>query len=462
MSETPEPDHRSPSDPVRPANSVRWRGVAVALVWIAVGVVVAEAALDIREWTWLAIAVIGLLAGSIAGRPGRVWIVPVGLVVGEAVATKLGILGPLGPYWYLVLVGRGLVAGAAFVGGTAIGWHRRPLPRPWRRGLTALVVIAVVAFSGYVGVVGWLYSADYVRQSGATDCRTPGSAYGWSYEAINYDPADDARLLTANPNQTNCRSQGELAGSEVRSADGTPIAGWYIPAGRTDVGPTGPTLVLVHGGKSNKSGMLKYAPPFHDDYNLLILDVRNSGRSGGEMSTGGLQERYDIRAMIDWLERTKHPTWLGLVGNSNGAASGLAEAVDDQRVRALILDSMQASILVQLGNVAETEEHLPAWPGAMAVIAGASIRVGGDLTSVDPIRMLPLIGDRPVLLLHGSVDHVDRPADSLDRNVAAGLAAGVDLTFHVCQGADHGKVIDTCPTAWTAWATNFLSEARSG
>jgi fermentation-respiration switch protein FrsA (DUF1100 family) len=121
---------------------------------------------------------------------------------------------------------------------------------------------------------------------------------------------------------------------------------------------------------------------------------------------------------------------------------------------------MQASIVAQLGNVAETEKGLPAWPGALAVIAGASLRVGGDLTSVDPVRTIRLLGDRPILLLHGSVDHVDRPRDSLDRNVVAALDAGINVTFHVCKGADHGQVIDTCPAAWASWATSFLSEVR--
>ncbi len=440
--------------------SQAWRpGLASAAV-LAGGIVVAEAALEAREWTWVAIAGLGLLAGSIAASPRLVWLVPAGLLAGEAVASTLGLLGPLGPYWYLILAGRAVLAAAAFVAGSAIGWHRRSLARPWRRALVATIVVSVVGLSLYIGIVGWVYSAEYVVQAGATDCRTPGSAEGWTYDAVNYDPTDDARLLAANPDPTDCSSQGTTAGSAVVSADGTPLAGWYIPAADASVGPSGPTLVLVHGGKSNKSGMLKYATPFHQAYNLLVVDLRNSGRSGGTVSTGGLQERFDVRAMIDWLERTKHPSWVAIVGNSNGAAAGLAEAVDDVRVRALVLDSMHASIVAQLGNVAETEEHLPAWPGALAVIAGVSIRVGGDLTSVDPIRMLPLVGDRPVLLLHGSEDEVDRPPDSLDRNVVAGLGAGVNLTLHVCQGAKHGEVIDTCPTAWAAWATSFLAEAR--
>ena len=222
-------------------------------------------------------------------------------------------------------------------------------------------------------------------------------------------------------------------------------------------------LVLVHGGKDNKSGMLKYAVPLHAAYNLVLLDLRNQGRSTGEVSSGGVLEARDLRAMIDWLERTKHPTWLGLVGNSNGAATVLAEAADDQRPRALVLDSMHARVLSQLGRIIETEQQprLPAWPSAWAVVTGASWRLGVDIAAADPERTIARVGDRPVLLLHGLLDAVDTPANALEPNVAAALAAGVDVEVHVCPTGAHGTVYDECPTQWGEWATHFLEAARA-
>ena len=232
------------------------------------------------------------------------------------------------------------------------------------------------------------------------------------------------------------------------------LAGWYIPAG---AGLTSATVLIVHGGKSNKSGMLPYAPAFHDAYNVLIVDLRNSGRSGAADSTGGLHEQGDVRAMIDWLERVKDPSWVAVMGNSNGAAASLAEALGDSRVKALILDSMHASVERQLGNVITTEKGLPAWPGAWALVAGVSFRLGEPLDSVDPVRSIVRLLDRPILLTHGLDDVVDRPADSLDVNVAAARAAGVDIEVHTCAGASHGRVVIVCATDWTAWAREFLA-----
>ena len=220
--------------------------------------------------------------------------------------------------------------------------------------------------------------------------------------------------------------------------------------------------MLVHGGKSNKSGMLEYAPAFHGIYNLVLLDLRNSGRSGGSESTGGVRERGDLRAMIDWLASEKKPAWIAVMGNSNGAATALAEAVGDTRVQALILDSMHASVDRQLTNVIVTERHLPAWPAVPAVIAGVSVRIGEDLRSVDPIQTIALLRDRPVLLTHGSADTIDRVDESLTLNEAVARAAGVDVRVEVCDGAGHGQVVATCGEAWRGWVLDFLLEARGG
>jgi pimeloyl-ACP methyl ester carboxylesterase len=222
------------------------------------------------------------------------------------------------------------------------------------------------------------------------------------------------------------------------------------------MGPSGATVVIVHGGKTDKTDGLRYAPPFHQKWNVLVIDLRNAGQSGGEVSSGGLYEQRDLRAMIDWLERAKRPSWLAVMGNSNGAATALAEAGTDDRVRALILDSLHSGVELQLGSVIEAENGLPAWPTATAVIAGASFILGGDLTSVDPIRTITQVGTRPILLTHGSVDPIDRPSESVERNVAAAIDAGENVEVHICVGASHGHVIDVCGNAWAEWVTSFL------
>ena len=98
-----------------------------------------------------------------------------------------------------------------------------------RRLVVVLIAVALIALAGYItfGVV--VASEWFVHPTGNTDCRTPLDRYGWAYEAINYDIADDANLR-ANPDMRKCANQGSAAGSAVIAQDGVPIDGWYVPA----------------------------------------------------------------------------------------------------------------------------------------------------------------------------------------------------------------------------------------
>src|SRR5215211_5128703 len=176
----------------------------------------------------------------------------------------------------------------------------------WPRTIVAVAVLAVVAYIGGFFAYGFFAGAEEYLAGApkGTGCETPGSLFGWPYEAINYDIADDQRLLDRNDDPAACSDQGASAGDDLISGDGVRLAGWFIPAVEAHE-PSQPVVLIVHGGKSNKSGMLEYAPPFHQAYDVVIFDLRNSGRSDDAFSTGGLHEEHDVEAMLDWLSENK-------------------------------------------------------------------------------------------------------------------------------------------------------------
>jgi hypothetical protein len=143
-----------------------------------------------------------------------------------------------------------------------------------------------------------------------------------------------------------------------------------------------------------------------------------------------------------------------------GAGSILAAAVDDARIEALILDSMHASFIGVWGGLLESDGGHPSVPGSWAIAVVASVRLGVDVTSVDPVRLLPRLGDRPVLLTHGTSDAINAPGRSAEINFHAALDAGVPIELQYCRDAGHARVIDTCPSEWARWATTFLEAAR--
>jgi fermentation-respiration switch protein FrsA (DUF1100 family) len=109
----------------------------------------------------------------------------------------------------------------------------------------------------------------------------------------------------------------------------------------------------------------------------------------------------------------------------------------------------------------EEDFGYPGGPAAWALMAGVSLRISGDVTSVDPIRLIGRLGDRPILLIQGVADQVDPPTEASDRNFRVALDAGVPVELAYCLGARHGLALRTCPEQWTGWATSFLERARS-
>jgi pimeloyl-ACP methyl ester carboxylesterase len=330
-----------------------------------------------------------------------------------------------------------------------------------RRIGLVLLVLAFIAGAGYFGYVAYEASrqAVSVDEHRSRDCRTPDVILGWNYEAINYPIADDARLKADNPDMTDCASQGVKAGTEVVTSDGIHIAGWYVPAA-DGAGPTAPTVVLVHGFAGNKSGILRYGEALHDAFNLVAFDERNGGRSTGTQTTIGLLEQRDVLAIVDWLERTKHPSQIGLLGNSMGASAAINEARHDPRIVALALDSMHTRIVYQFEQRLKANGH-PAYPGTWATFFGTWLRTGLDFGAADPIDALADIGSRPILLTHGTADREDLPARTQALYDEA-KAMGMDIELHWCAGAGHGHVVDVCPDAFNAWELGFFTSVFSG
>jgi pimeloyl-ACP methyl ester carboxylesterase len=334
------------------------------------------------------------------------------------------------------------------------GQARRQAAYRWVAFGLVTVLIALLAYLGYAGYVGSAQLIDPEDRS--TDCRTPASAFGWSYEAINYPIASDA-TLDANPDRTHCATQGAAAGEALAAADGTRLAGWYIPAGN-GIGPTGPTLVLAHGLGENKSHLLDWAVALHDDYNLVLFDFRGHGQSGAAPSTAGVREQSDLRAVLDWLETSKAPGAIGLLGLSAGGAPVVNLADTDQRVDAVILDSTHATLANAIQAQLEAQGYPLSVPAAWAILLGGLLRTGEDMSSVDPVQAIERYGDRPLLLIYGSRDTAIGAGAAADM-LAAAAAGGTDAEIETCPDAAHEGAADTCRADYRSWLLAFLARS---
>jgi uncharacterized protein len=339
-----------------------------------------------------------------------------------------------------------------------------PDPRSERRSriggriafVASAVLVVLVVYLAYVGFEGSRQLADAPTPSRA--CRTPASL-GWTYEAVNYDiGSDDA--LASEPDPMACAARGAAAGDAVTGPGDVGLAGWYIPAG-SGLPPDGPTVVLVHGWGSSKSDLLDRAAMLHGSHNLLLLDLRNHGQSGEAPTTQGVREAGDLRAMLDWLETSKGPERVAVLGVSMGGATALAEAARDERVDALIVESTHAAAANAIQQRLENAGYPLAMPGSWAVLLGALMRTGVDVSGADPIQAIERLDGRPVLLLDAGQDDTLGPSDASDLQ-AAGEEAGSSVELVVCDAAGHGGAPGTCPEAYAAAVLGFLERALAG
>lgn len=327
--------------------------------------------------------------------------------------------------------------------------ERRTRLTRWLSFAFAAVLVALVTYFGYVGYEGSRQLTDPPGRS--ADCRTPATL-GWAYEAINYDIATDADLA-AEADPTSCARQGALAGDAV-GAGGIGLAGWYIPAAN-GAGPTGPTVVMAHGWGSNKSNMLDRAALVHDAFNVLLFDFRNHGQSAAAATTQGVREADDLRAMIDWLEATKGPESIAVMGASMGGASALAEADRDERVDALVIESTHATLANAAQARLERAGYPLAMPGSWAILLGTLIRTGEDVSAADPIQAVKRLDDRPLLLIYGAADTSIGLTDG-DDLLAAAIEAGSPAELHVCADAGHDQSSQACSADYGGWVLGFL------
>lgn len=330
--------------------------------------------------------------------------------------------------------------------------RRRTIGR-WVSFALAIILVGLVAYLGYVGFQGSAQLAD--PPSPSDDCRTPGLAYGWVYEAINYDAASDA-ILAGLPDPEHCPGPGAPAGQRLQTSDGVGLAGWYIPS-NSGSGPTGPTVVLAHGHGANKSSMLAYAAALHDDYNVVIFDFRNHGQSAGTQTTAGVFEQDDLGAVLDWVETSKEPEQIAVLGVSMGGATALSEAVADQNVDALILDSTHATLANALQARLEKGGYPLSLPSAWSILLGSLLRTGQDISAIDPVQRIGLF-DRPVLIIVGGQDD-SIGADDGQALLAAAEAGDTPAELKVCPAAGHGGPVATCEDDYRDWVLGFLARS---
>jgi fermentation-respiration switch protein FrsA (DUF1100 family) len=127
----------------------------------------------------------------------------------------------------------------------------------------------------------------------------------------------------------------------VRASDGVELRGWKVRSRM----PSANWVLLFHGVSDNRTGVLGHAELLlRYGYNVVMMDARAHGESGGTVATYGWKERYDTVAIADALcssERVRH---LGALGVSMGAAIALQSGAVEARIEGVVAEDPFANL----------------------------------------------------------------------------------------------------------------------
>lgn len=121
----------------------------------------------------------------------------------------------------------------------------------------------------------------------------------------------------------------------LRTSDGVKLFSWYLPA----KGESRGSVLFLHGnGQNISTHIVSVAWLPEAGYNVLLLDYRGYGRSGGEAKLPDVFR--DIEAATEWMS-THTPAPRFVLGQSLGASLAVASMGPGQRAayKGLVLDA---------------------------------------------------------------------------------------------------------------------------
>jgi alpha-beta hydrolase superfamily lysophospholipase len=239
---------------------------------------------------------------------------------------------------------------------------------------------------------------------------------------------------------------------EFHSSDGVLLKGWYVPA----AGEARGTIVYCHGLNRTRIEMLPMAAFGHQlGYDGLLFDFRHQGSSGGEVTTIGYKERFDVIGAVRYAlsqQRAARPVIVW--GVSMGAAAALMAAAESPDVAAVISDSSFLSLSDTVKHHWRLFFHLPSFPIANEVIYLLAWRGGFSPSDFDLVKAVTRIGDRPILFV--ALENDRRMPPSIARNLYA-HALSPHKALIVLPGQRHGEAFNLDKDQYEAAVKQFLS-----
>ena len=199
-----------------------------------------------------------------------------------------------------------------------------------------------------------------------------------------------------------------------KSDDGMVLSAWYVPADKATK-----AIIFVHGhGADRREGMRWFKAMHQAGFNILALDLRNSGQNMRSFSSMGYFEKNDVKAALDYLQQQKNTQTMGIFGTSMGAATGILAMEKDTRIQAGVFEAGWANLNDLYAEIITQHIGLPTFPLLPLMTWLLELRTGMDMNRVNPEEILGNIAPRPVFIIHCTEDNLISLSHG-ERNYAA-------------------------------------------
>ena len=218
--------------------------------------------------------------------------------------------------------------------------------------------------------------------------------------------------------------------------------------------PSGRFVVISHGYTDNRFGALKYAKIYLDlGFDVIVYDLRGHGLNDATFCTYSARESKDLAAIIRDARRRFDVRFMGLHGESLGAATTVAALRLRPEVDFAVADCGFADI-ADILRAGLKGFHLP---GCLVHLASlcAKIRYGYGYAEMRPVDALAG-NDIPVLFIHGADDNFIPP----EHSVRMAKAAGEMGELHLISGAKHAKSVFIAPDEYRKYVADFVAKAE--
>lgn len=220
-----------------------------------------------------------------------------------------------------------------------------------------------------------------------------------------------------------------------KSFDSIQLSAYYVKAD-SSLG----TVILLHGIRSNKNQMMALSHWLkRRHYSSVALDLRGHNMSEGRFCTFGVKEKYDVRALVDYIskmQKDKGP--YAIMGTSLGAAVALQTMELDERICCGIIQSTFSDYRTIVHQYFKNYFGFSFRPFSNYLATRGASTAGFNAREASPLRSCKNI-HTPVLFVHGDADQ-NIPVKYNLQNFQS--TQSKNKTFYLVKGAGHNDIAE--------------------